>query len=387
MHPTTFIKITPITTLLRLVSVLIILALSLPADSAEKATGFDHFSTGFPLVGRHALIDCSSCHLAGQFKGTPMECGLCHNNTRAPGKHPEHFPSSNFCDDCHTEFSWKGARFDHSDVQGACQSCHNNSTAIGKPPSHIQSSLLCEDCHNTITFSRVIRVDHSSVIGTCSSCHNGVTATGKHPQHTPTTAECDTCHFTTISFRGAVFDHSNITQPCSNCHNGVTATGKYPGHILTTADCSTCHFSTSTWLGAVFDHSNITQPCSSCHDGVTATGKNTTHFVTSLDCGNCHTPTNWLQLLLYRHDSPDYPGDHRTATLCVDCHTTNNQTVVWPFTAYKPECAGCHANDYDIAKHGNTTLVPGSEFADCSGSCHINGQLRSPQHRTGDGSW
>ena len=199
-------SVTRLMTLFRLSLILMMLALSNVAHAADKgaeqATGFDHFTTGFPLIGRHELIDCSDCHIAGQFKGTPMECGLCHNGVRAPGKHIKHLSSSNFCDDCHTDRTWLGAKFDHVDVHETCQTCHNNSIAIGKSPSHILSTSVCEDCHNTITFDRVGRIDHASVIGSCSSCHNGVIATGKPADHPQTTEECNSCH-TVFTWDGA----------------------------------------------------------------------------------------------------------------------------------------------------------------------------------------
>ena len=172
------------------------------ADAADPDKGFDHFSTGFPLTGRHELIDCSSCHFSGQFIGTPLECYQCHNDLRAEGKHPQHFPSNNFCDDCHTDYTWLGARFDHLDVRGACLTCHNNIIATGKSPTHILSSETCEDCHNTITF-KTNRVDHISVIGACSSCHNGIIAEGKPGDHIPTIDECNACH-TTTTWSGAI---------------------------------------------------------------------------------------------------------------------------------------------------------------------------------------
>jgi hypothetical protein len=188
---------------IRLLLAAVLFSSSILAHAADAADGFDHFTTGFPLTGRHELIDCSSCHLAGQFKGTPLECRFCHNGLRAQGKHPQHFPSNNFCDDCHTDYTWLGARFDHIDVRGACLNCHNNIIAIGKSPSHILSTETCEDCHNTITFDPVTRVDHISVIGVCSSCHNGVIATGKPAGHIPTTDECNACH-TTTTWSGAI---------------------------------------------------------------------------------------------------------------------------------------------------------------------------------------
>ena len=114
---------------------LVSFSLSFSIQAAEPDdSGFDNFSTGLPLIGRHKVIDCSECHIAGQFKGTPMICGFCHNNIRAPGKHPQHVTSSNICDDCHTQRTWLGAKYDHIGIQDACETCHNNSVAIGKSP-------------------------------------------------------------------------------------------------------------------------------------------------------------------------------------------------------------------------------------------------------------
>jgi hypothetical protein len=232
---------------------LLVLTLSATAQAAEQGSGFDHFATGFPLIGRHTLIDCSSCHIAGQFKGTPMECGLCHNNIRAPGKNPQHFPTSDFCDNCHTEYSWTGARFDHTDLNdpSACNSCHNNVIAIGMPASHIPvlPGSNCDYCHNTLKFDHVTRVDHAAVDSACSRCHNGSIATGQNPSHVPTLpgSECDLCHLSFASWTTAVtYVHDNISKPCSECHDGVTATGKNDApttHCPTTDDCSVCHHS------------------------------------------------------------------------------------------------------------------------------------------------
>ncbi len=373
------------TALMMLLITFVLALLASPVNAADDATGFDHFSTGFPLTGKHQFIDCSSCHVAGQFKGTPIDCGQCHDNSRAPGKHAQHIISGNFCDDCHTVDTWRGARFDHSSVVGSCDSCHNGNIAPGKSPAHILSTPICDDCHNTISFTRVGHVDHGAVIGTCKSCHNGFTATGMPVGHPLTNDECDACH-DTRTWRAVRFDHSNVTGQCSSCHNGGTATGKSPTHLQTTGECDLCH-NTTTWLGASFDHNSVTGQCTSCHNGSTATGKTTTHFVTSLDCERCHNTTRWTPQELFRHDSPDYPGDHRTATLCVDCHTTNNQAIVWPFTAYRPDCAGCHADVYNRGeipdKHKNTPII---ELTDCAGSCHFDG-TKSGEHRPSSAEW
>ena len=257
-------------------------------DAADKNGYFDHFTTGFPLTGAHQFLDCSRCHIDGTYKGTPLECGLCHNNSRAPGKHAEHISSSNRCDDCHTDRTWTGARFDHGDVTDDCSSCHNKEKAAGKPATHLPTTDECNNCHVT-TGWRVTRVNHSAITGLCLGCHNG-----------------------SIS-----------------------------------------------------------------------TGKSTTHFVTTHDCERCHSTARWIPLILFRHDSADYPGDHRTGVICTDCHRTNNQ-VIASFFAYNRECAACHADDYVPSAHNN---LPISDVTDCSGSCHIDGVTRSGQHRPSGRGW
>lgn len=361
-----------------------LLVFSVETHAAIPIEDFDHFNTGFPLIGKHDFLDCSSCHVGSIFKGTPLECGLCHNGSLAPGKHPQHYPSSNRCDDCHTENTWTGAKYDHSDVREPCQNCHNNVLVVGKSPSHIASTQVCDDCHNTITFNKVGRVDHDAVLGSCKSCHNGVIATGKHSGHIRTTAECDLCH-STLTWRAARFDHATVAgQACQSCHNGSIATGKHAGHIQTNLDCGDCH-STTTWQGAKFDHSTATGACSSCHNGNIATGKPGNHFLTTRECLTCHLTTGWIPVnnSTYRHDSANYPGDHSNAVSCINCHTTNAESITWPFAAYQPDCAGCHANDYDLGAHNNT---PVSTLKDCAGSCHFNG-TQTGVHRPNAGAW
>ena len=43
-----------------------------------QSPDYDHFLTGFPLDGLHRQVDCQSCHINGQFKGTPKRCESCH---------------------------------------------------------------------------------------------------------------------------------------------------------------------------------------------------------------------------------------------------------------------------------------------------------------------
>ena len=71
------------------------------------------------------------------------------------------------------------------------------------------------------------------------------------------------------------------------------------------------------------------------------------------------------------------------------CHTSNSATISWPFSAYKPECAGCHADDYDANEHKGPGEIPLpiTDVLDCSGSCHLNDGIQSNEHRTNSNEW
>jgi hypothetical protein len=175
------------------------------------------------------------------------------------------------------------------------------------------------------------------------------------------------------------------------------ATGKPSAHIATNAQCGDCH-STLAWVPATFDHSAVTGSCASCHNGTSATGKPANHFVTTLPCEECHSITSWTTVR-YTHNSAGYPGQHRAALDCTDCHRNNAQQVAWPSPAYQPDCAACHANDYEADEHQKTqtpsTRYTVAELRDCEGACHVYtdstmttiAQRRNSNHRVSDSSF
>lgn len=357
-----------------LVILRLILWMSLLAGGKVLAASFDHDATRFPLRGFHRFVECETCHVNGRFKGTPMECRACHSGSSSipgGGKSPKHIATTDNCEACHRTQDWTQlVRVDHGEVLGSCAQCHNGQSAAGKPAAHIQTTAACDSCHNTLSWT-MTRFDHSGISANCSSCHNGVAATGKHATHLQTTAECDTCH-STRAWTPAGFDHSGVTGTCSSCHNGATATGKHQNHLITSAECDTCH-STVAWTPAQFDHTGVTGNCAACHNGTTATGKNSGHFVTNRDCAECHGVNSW-SVLSYTHQSAAYPGNHRSQLACDDCHIGNVETNVWRQPAYQPDCAACHAADFEADAHRkvdtpriNYTV---SELRDCTGACH-----------------
>jgi hypothetical protein len=232
----------------------------------------------------------------------------------------------------------------------------------------------------------------------CAACHNGIAALGKPPNHIVTNAPCENCHKSTVTFAGAQMNHTGIIANCASCHNGTMAEGKPRNHIVTNAPCETCHKSTVTFAGAQVDHSRLTAPCASCHNGTMAEGKPPTHFATTLPCDACHRTAIWTPVT-YRHTSPAFVN-HGPGLNCTSCHTTNAQIVPWKFPAYRPDCAGCHADKYRPMSHPKFErpvkfYYTVAELRDCAGACHIyadNTQRtiltrRSGVHRAIGGGW
>ncbi|MFC3119448.1 hypothetical protein ACFOHS_19325 [Jhaorihella thermophila] len=107
---------------------------------------------------------------------------------------------------------------------------------------------------------------------------------------------------------------------------------------------------TTSWGSVRFDHSAVTGSCSSCHNGVSATGKPHGHFQTTLQCDECHRTTGWGNAS-YTHSSGAFPAGHSTGLDCTDCHRSNSASAAHTHPAYRPDCAGCHANEFRPDKH------------------------------------
>ncbi len=366
--------------------ILITLLLTTGIINNANAERFDHDETHFSLDIVHARQKCDACHIQGVFRGTPTQCSGCHSNSgriQASAPSPRHMRTTDDCEFCHQTGNWENVvRVDHFAVTGECQSCHNGIVAIGKHPGHIQSSDVCDNCHRTNSWQDAV-FDHEGITGNCQLCHNGVIATGMSTNHIQSTNNCEDCH-TTVTFNPVYrVDHSQVIGFCSSCHNGIIAEGKSSTHMQTSKDCVECH-TTISWSNSTWIHDVVTDNCESCHNGVSATGKSANHFVTTEPCEICHTTVNWTPKT-YSHSSTNFPdgGRHNTAA-CIDCHGTNNETPSWN-TAYAPQCAACHAGDYEQDKHeasgGGFETV--AQNADCSGACHQD----SSHHRVTDSSW
>ncbi len=383
-----------------------------PALAQNAATStFDHDPTGFPLTGTHRSVPCASCHINARFNTTPKNCFGCHNGMTAPGATSllgAHPLTTNYCEGCHQTTTWRDYRFiDHVQALGPCAACHNNKIAVGKTPQHPITNAACNTCHfNTVTFKGGILPPATPAVRSGAAATpggadppkspNGQTA----PSQTSTGAPAASGAQTSVSMRNASGkpDHTGFVSGCARCHNGAAATGKPAKHIATAAPCETCHKSARTFAGARVDHASLTGACASCHNGVTAEGRPRQHVMTAAPCEACHRTTFWTPAT-FRHTSPAFVN-HGPAVGCESCHTGNAQTAAWKFPAFRPGCAGCHAQQYRPMAHVKFTrpvkvYYTVSELRDCTGACHTyaDSTMRTivtrsfSRHRALGGGW
>lgn len=134
--------------------------------SWKEQVRFDHTLTGFPLLGRHALLRCTSCHTDKSFSVKGQQCASCH----ADDYHKGRLGRSLDCATCHVPSGWMQARFDHGRKTGfaidgkhaalGCHSCHV------KPAASANLGSSCYSCH---------RADdtHRGAFGrNCAACHS-----------------------------------------------------------------------------------------------------------------------------------------------------------------------------------------------------------------------
>lgn len=134
---------------------------------------FDHDITSFPLIGKHADVECSLCHASAAFHDAETQCVSCHleddlhNGTLGTA-----------CEACHNPATWTAWLFDHDKntefvLTGAhaeinCSSCHNSEDGLREPLAQTCVSCHrrddrhggrfgdnCASCHTTESFSRM----------------------------------------------------------------------------------------------------------------------------------------------------------------------------------------------------------------------------------------
>lgn len=138
---------------------------------------FDHGLVAFPLLGKHAALECSSCHTTLAFHDAGSTCTDCH---AAEDAHAGAFGPA--CATCHTPADWRASSFDHAAETGfpltgahrqlTCVSCHGGGNAqslaaAGAPacgqchrqddPHGGRFGADCAECHSPDSFSDIRR--------------------------------------------------------------------------------------------------------------------------------------------------------------------------------------------------------------------------------------
>lgn len=129
-----------------------------------------HDVGNFSLTGSHDKIECARCHKDSRpLAGTGPLCITCHREDDIHGNSlgPK-------CGDCHSQWAFAPARFDHTtvgcDLKGqhrtlACLDCHKGGNFAGL-------SSDCVGCHWDDAAQRQTHAANPAGFSACGTCHN-----------------------------------------------------------------------------------------------------------------------------------------------------------------------------------------------------------------------
>lgn len=340
-----------------------------------RSATFDHASTGFPLIGGHAVAACSGCHGAGNANKHPARtCISCH------ARDDSHKGSNGTnCASCHNPRSWTQTSFDHDrmtnfPLKGAhravvCEGCHKQPPKVVKPPVTCFGCHAADDAHKGSNGQDCERCHTAGAWKTVNFNHATMTKfplLGKHAQ-----ARCETCHVRPAR-------EVKLATQCAACH---TKDDKHLGKLG--PDCARCHGNDSWTAGVRFAHDLTRFPllgkhgqlqCLSCHADKTFAAKGTA-------CASCH-------------DDKHHAGTLGTPAQCQKCHNAVDWKV-WSFDHDKATrftltgrhkgliCSACHTRPGDPAKlggqcadcHRRNDPHRGGFGEDCA-RCHVTSSFR-----------
>jgi hypothetical protein len=267
---------------------------------------FDHAQSDYLLRGKHAKVECEKCHEPRKpYWKAPQDCNACHkkDDVHKGSLGPK-------CGDCHTEGSWKEAKFDH------------DKTKFPLTGKHIDTK--CVDCHKK-------GAEYKEAPETCIACHKKDDDTAKG--HRGLYGEkCDSCHGTK-GWKPSTFNHDADTT--------YALRGKHRS-----TKCTDCHTSNPY-------KEKLTTTCVECHKKDDDGPKGHKGSL-GRDCAACHTERDWKEAAKFDHDRTKFPlVDKHRDVKCADCHTTKD------YKDAPKECIGCHKKD---DKHEATL---GTQCKDC----------------------
>ena len=366
---------------------------------------FDHSLTGFKLQGKHALLECRSCHkvenllntkelksqnvgIERTYLGLRQDCLSCHFD-----EHRGQF--SKDCSSCHTFEGWKPAPgFDHSRTaypltgqhqKVECAQCHRQMTdqtgAKDKiyltfpPVKHNQCSDChsdyhkgklgpnCSECHSTTGWGNVKMTDFDHnrtqfpLLGMhakleCKTCH------GERTTRSMKFAECRDCH---KDFHKGEFASRQSKGACEDCHSveGFMPSlftlinhdsTKFPlAGAHRAIACIECHVN-SSGKRKEYQFSFEALRCLECHKDPHRGQVN--KFLKSGGCESCHNSQSWTAMN-FNHDKTRFPleGAH-LGVPCGKCHQLkiSGQDHFMRFRPVETKCASCHSDDVSMER-------------------------------------
>jgi hypothetical protein len=383
------------------VSAIAVLCATRPTEAQfETPNRSFHDSSAFRLEGRHATLPCASCHLNGQYQGTPTTCYECHWVRRKDDRYQTRLGTQ--CEQCHRPVSWTAVRWDHGTTTGVvlnaahrtlgCVTCHQGGNFSA-------ATVVCVSCHQQ-DFNATRSPNHAAAGFplSCEACHRPADSTWRTGaggefnhnaifplQGVHATVSCASCHRNNV--------YTGTSRDCVGCHQADYNRAQSPNHAAASfpTTCDSCHRPTDPqWKGASFNHNSVfalvgvhaTQACAACHQnnvykGTARTcvgchqaqynGTQTPNHAAAgfpTTCESCHraTDTSWTQGQ-FSHTWFPLSGPHNRP--CAQCHTTPNV-----FTQFN--CTTCHARGETDGHHRG---INGYRYdsAACY-SCHPNGR-------------
>jgi len=299
---------------------------------------FDHSKTKYPLLGLHAKVSCSDCHVNGEFK-KPLAfaaCADCHKPDPHKGQF-ENRPKKGECAECHTVEGWKPSLFgvkEHATSQYPllgkharveCAKCH---VPAGKDTRYKVKFAACLDCHKDAHDTQFASAPYQN---RCESCH--------------TVQDFHRSTFTIANHRKTRFAlaGAHVAVPCNECHKigaGGRADKILPFHFEDQT-CTACHV--DPHHGEFKDRMARRR----------ANG-------TPLGCEACHTVKSWTDVNSFDHSKTKFPllGAHR-AVACGACHKAPSGSSQVQFKGTTQVCEECHvdAHGAQFAKAGKTACA------------------------------
>ena len=253
-------------------------------ETAWDDVTFDHNSTDYELIGKHAETACIDCHEVRAFEQAQDTCFSCHeDDDEHDGK------SGNQCETCHNPTSWTDSSFDHA-----------RDTDFPLAGKH--GELTCNDCHTDDPFNDVMET-------ACVSCH---LEDDEHDGHNGN--DCASCH-SNESWEESKFDHNRDTDfDLNGSHADVACVDCHVEPIYDTSpgdNCASCHLEDDAHEGSQGER-----------------------------CEDCHDKVAWEEAPFFDHDLTRFPllGEHENIE-CVDCHETS------VYVDAAEDCVSCHLED------------------------------------------